>query len=520
MHRLLVSLLLVGICSWLDAQNQFIVKFNSSEPVPGTQNIVPEYLWQTISKSKRLYKLITSHSLEEVRAIPGVLHAYPDALLEKRETVPDDPQFADQPSLEKIESSKAWDYTKGGTNALGDKIVIAVIDEGFDISHIDFQGNLWANPGEIPNDGIDNDQNGFTDDYYGVNLQSKNDQHNAKQHGTSVAGIIGAKGNNAIGIAGINWNTQLMLISIPNLTISDLFIGYEYVLDQRRKYNLSNGQEGAYVVAFNQSLGVTGRTPDEFPDWCPYFDEMLDAGILFINATTNSEWDVDTQYDMPASCPSQGLITVTNTNLADMRVTSGYGQTTIDLAAPGDGSYSLGINNEYRDFTGTSAASPHVTGVVGLLFSYPCTEFAQYLKSNPKEGAIIIRDYLLGGVDIVPSLAEETVTGGRLNALNPMRTIQEEWCTEVLGDELGIRQVFLNQNDRTLRIDLVRKDAEPLEYLICNTLGQVMYHEKLTNPVQNVIFLDHLPGNITYGNVYFICLRQGKTIVATKLIYL
>lgn len=520
MHRQLISFLFVGISSWLVAQNQFIVKLKDNSVISQAQLVLPEYRWQVISGSKMLYKLTTTHSLEEIRQLPDVLRAYPDAPLEKRETVPNDPLYPDQPSLEKIALPQAWDYTTGGANALGDKIVIAVIDEGFDISHTDFEGNLWSNPGEIPNDGIDNDQNGYVDDYYGVNLQSKNDQHVAKQHGTSVAGIIGARGNNATGIAGINWNTQLMLISIPNLTISDLFIGYEYVLEQRRKYNLTNGQDGAYVVAFNQSLGVTGRKPDEFPDWCPYFDEMLDAGILFINATTNSEWDVDTQYDMPASCPSEGLITVTNTNLSDVRVTSGYGQTTIDLAAPGDGSYSLGINNEYRDFTGTSAASPHVSGLVGLLFGYPCTDFAQYLKSNPREGAIIVRDYLLSGVDLIPSLAEETVTGGRLNAINPMRAIQQEWCKEVLGDELVIRQVTLNQSARTLRIDIVRKDAQPVDYLICNTLGQVMYHETVTNPVQNVIFLDHLPGNITYGNVYFVCLRQGKSIVATKLIYL
>lgn len=520
MSRLWISMLVICIGTCLFGQNQFIVRFDTGTSLPGGQSLVGEYRWEIISSAKKLYRLTTNHTLEEIQRIPGIQHAYRDAPLEKRETIPDDPRFSEQPSLEKIDLPLAWDYTTGGVTALGDQVVIAVIDDGFDRQHTDLMPSLWSNPGEVPNDGIDNDQNGFTDDYFGVNLQSKNDQHNKKPHGTSVAGIVGARGNNRLGIAGINWNAQLMLISIPNLTISDLFIGYEYVLDQRRKYDQSGGKEGAYVVAFNQSLGVTGRTPDEFPDWCPYFDEFLDAGILFINATTNSEWDVDTQFDMPTSCPSLGLITVTNTDLADERVSSGYGKTTVDLSAPGDGSYSLTVDDEYRDFSGTSAASPHVTGVVGLLWTYPCDQFAAYLKNNPRGGALLIKDYLFAGVDPLPGLTDKTVTGGRLNAANPMRAIQNDWCTEVLGDHLDIEKVILDQGARSLQVNLIRADAEPLDVVICNTLGQVLYRQKVSSPVQSFFTLDPLPSNITYGNVYFISVRQGKYIATRKLIYL
>ena len=101
-----------------------------------------------------------------------------------------------------------------------------------------------------------------------------------------------------------------------------------------------------------------------------------------------------------------------------------------------------------------------------------------------------------------------------------MRAIQNDWCTEVLGDHLDIEKVILDQGARSLQVNLIRADAEPLDVVICNTLGQVLYRQKVSSPVQSFFTLDPLPSNITYGNVYFISVRQGKYIATRKLIYL
>ena len=116
------------------------------------------------------------------------------------EPMPDDPNLASQWGLFTIGTEKVWELTKGGVSALGDTIVVAILDTGFDINHEDLKGNIWINKGEKPGDKLDNDQNGYIDDVSGWNFIHQNATHIADNHGSSVAGIIGAKGNNGKGI--------------------------------------------------------------------------------------------------------------------------------------------------------------------------------------------------------------------------------------------------------------------------------------------------------------------------------
>ncbi|MDX1410455.1 MAG: S8 family serine peptidase, partial [Saprospiraceae bacterium] len=126
---------------------------------------------------------------------------------------PNDQLWSEQWDMERIGMPQAWDISTGGLTTRGDTIVIAILDDGYDLTHEDLTGQIWHNHGEVPNDGVDNDQNGYIDDHAGLYLQSGNDDHPVAQHGTAVAGIIGASGNNGIGITGINWNIRILAIS-------------------------------------------------------------------------------------------------------------------------------------------------------------------------------------------------------------------------------------------------------------------------------------------------------------------
>ena len=124
--------------------------------------------------------------------------------------------------MEVINASKVWEFTTGGTTALGDEIVVANLESSV---HEDIKDNYWYNTGEIPNDGIDNDENGYTDDFLGVNITENNDVHPNRNHGTSVGGIIAAKGDNGIGVTGVNWDVKLMMVT-SNLTKAEICLLY------------------------------------------------------------------------------------------------------------------------------------------------------------------------------------------------------------------------------------------------------------------------------------------------------
>src|SRR5262249_49534599 len=163
--------------------------------------------------------------------------------------------------------------------------------------------------------------------------------------------------------AGVNWNVQLM--PLKGVGTEDQTVeAYTYVLEMRKKYNDSNGASGAFVVATNSSFGVNYGQPSDYPLWCAMYDSLGKYGILNAAATTNSNVDVDVVGDIPTACPSEYLITVTNTTAADELYPAGYGVLTIDLGAPGASIYTTTPNNGYSTATGTSPATPHVAGAI------------------------------------------------------------------------------------------------------------------------------------------------------------
>lgn len=318
-----------------------------------------------------------------------------------------------------LDADLAWDVTTGGVTPTGDTIVVAVLDDGINLSHPDFGDNLWRNHGEIPNNNIDDDNNGYVDDYLGWNSDDANDDVGggfAGGHGTPVAGIVGAQGDNNIGVTGVNWNVKVMIIRNNfNTNEADVLIAYGYALEQRKRYNQTNGAEGAFVVATNASWGINNGQPSSAPLWCAFYDSLGHHGILNAGATANANLDVDVSGDLPTACPSDYMISVTNLAANDQKVTqAGYGLTTIDLGAYGEGTFTT-ARTGYNSFGGTSGATPHVAGTIGLLYAAPCFNLAVLSKAQPEQAAQLVRQAILNGVTPNASLQGTTVTNGRLN---------------------------------------------------------------------------------------------------------
>lgn len=330
-----------------------------------------------------------------------------------------------------IDADEAWDITTGGTTVQGDDIVAAVLDDGHDLDHPDFEDNLWVNSLEIPGNGIDDDNNGYIDDYEGWSIVTNSDNIAGGGHGTPVAGIIGAKGNNGIGVTGVNWDVKVMVIKNNfNTNEASVIEAYSYALTMRQMYNESNGEDGAFVVATNASWGVDFGNPDNAPLWCGFYDIMGEHGILSCGATINGNQNVDVIGDLPTACPSDFMISVTNCNNTDNKVTNaGYGVETIDLGAHGAGAFTTSQGSGYGGFGGTSGATPHVTGAIALLYSAPCPSFIALAKADPEAAALLARQYILDGVDPNESLEGITTTGGRLNLKNSLDLLMADCAT-------------------------------------------------------------------------------------------
>jgi len=335
-----------------------------------------------------------------------------------------------------IDTDLAWGITTGGTTANGDEIVVCVI-EGGNLNHTDLQANAWKNLQEIPNNGIDDDNNGYVDDYLGWDVNTNSDGGFVLQggHGTNVMGMIGATGGNGLAVIGANWNVKIMSVSGESVGTSQqneasVIAAYTYPLIMRQRYNQTNGDSGAFVVATNASWGIDGGDADEVPLWNNTYDSLGFYGILNCGATANNNVNIDAVGDIPTALPSEYMVSVTATNSSDVRTFSGFGATTVDLGAPGENVVTTSGNNGITSTSGTSFASPLTAGVIALLYSAPCESFAEFVRNDPQGGADLVRQALFDGVDIIPNLVGQTVTGGRINTFNSLLEIMNACLDE------------------------------------------------------------------------------------------
>lgn len=381
--------------------------------------------------------------LSAVQRHPSVMIAQNNHQAYQR-AVPNDPSFSSQwhhveAGDHDIDTDLAWNTTTGGTTAMGDAIVVCQV-EGGNLAHTDLAANAWTNAGEIDNNGVDDDGNGYIDDKQGWDPSSGTDNNIfSSGHGTQCAGMIGARGNNSLGVAGANWNVKIMPVTVGSLTEANVIASYTYPLVMRRRYNSSNGAQGAFVVATNSSWGIDNANPNNYPLWCNFYDTLGTAGILSCGATANNSVNVDVVGDMPTACSSPYLISVTATNNADQRTFSAYGATTIDVGAPGSSVWTTSGSSSYGAASGTSFASPLTAGVIALLYSAPCTGLIQLARSNPAAAAMAVRAALFAGVEQVGNLPGNTVTGGRINANNSLQYIINNCATYAPGVQLSMK---------------------------------------------------------------------------------
>jgi serine protease len=445
-------------------QGDFLVQFSENEQVDkvlktlGQYKIVPRF-HTCISESVKIWHLGFDDAYDEktlmklLKAHPSVAAVQFNHKVELRDvtTVPNDPSFSSQWYLQNtgqnggtvgadIQATLAWDITKGGLTTDGDTIVVAVIDDGFEPTHPDIAPNHWYNWKEIPNNGIDDDKNGYIDDYAGWNTITNTDAITGGSHAVKVAGVIGAVGNNARGVSGVNWKVKMMSIKSGG-SEAEIVASYNYVYNMRRLYNQTNGKSGAFVVASNSSFGSSNLFQSDAPLWCAMYDSLGNVGVLNIGSTANSNSNVDVDGDLPSTCQSDLLIVVTSSDQKDGKYFgAGYGLKNVDIAAPGASIFTTAINGSYTTDVGTSFSCPIVTGIAALAYATACADFTNLAKTNPKAAALQVKDWILKSVDAKPDFQGKTVTGGRVNAF---KTLQKAVaycgaCQQVSSVKIGI----------------------------------------------------------------------------------
>ncbi|MDQ3665139.1 MAG: S8 family serine peptidase [Acidobacteriota bacterium] len=346
----------------------------------------------------------------EYRALPEVEYAEPNYEISLKHDGggfkhlhPNDARFSEQWALDNdgrsggkegadVGALRAWVTTTGD-----DDIVVAVLDSGVDYTHSDLRNNIWIRPNNIKQ--YEDRELGSIDDIHGYNaVENTGDPMDENGHGTHCAGIIGAEGGNEIGISGVNWKVKIMPLKFMNAggfgNAKNAIEAINYVIDRKRA--------GVNVRVISASWGT--RLPSRALE--DVIRKAYEAGILFVAAAGNDGMNTDYLPQYPAGYNLGNLISVAALNRQDELASfSNYGVKSVDLAAPGANILSTWLGNEYEEHSGTSMATPMVSGIAALV-----------LSKRPQLLVDELRFTLLKSVDKIPHLTGKVATGGRISA--------------------------------------------------------------------------------------------------------
>ncbi len=442
-----LALPLLGQPVVTSAPRKVLVKFRSLDP-QALQAVVEEHdidhaRWVG-GTGVILFRSRSRDTGAMVRALagrPDVLYAEPDYVVHKLDKAPNDLMYGSLWGMAKISAPKAWDVTTGSTGA-----VVGVVDTGIDYTHPDLAGNVWSAPSTFS---VTIGGATITCPQYshGFNaITNTCDPKDDENHGTHVSGTIGAVGNNVTGVAGVNWTTQVMGLKFLDSTgsgyTSDAVEAIEFAIQAKAIFASTTTPVNVRVLS--NSWGGGGYSQ-------ALLDEINRAnsnGILFVAAAGNDGRSNDSRPSYPANYNAPNVVAVAATDSGDnMASWSNYGARTVGLAAPGVGIWSTVRSGNYASYSGTSMATPHVSGAAALILSAPgCTTLS----------TAALKSAILNNVDPVLSVAGKTVTNGRLNV---GRAVQN--CAVTSGFTLSMSPASssVKQGSQTTYTVNVSKDA-------------------------------------------------------------
>lgn len=319
-------------------------------------------------------------------------------LVMQKHAEPNDAYYPSMYNLKQISAPTAWDISTGTKD-----VIVAILDSGLDYAHVEISDNLLINRGEIPLNRVDDDRNGFVDDYFGYDFAYKDsDPRDDDGHGTHVAGTIGAVSNNQLGVAGVAWNVSLLPVKVLTRagwgTNANIAAGIQYAV-----------MRGAKVI--NLSLGGD--------DFSPAIRKAIIAAlrkdVLVVVSAGNDLRNIDMIPHYPASMKLDNIISVAATNASDTFAGgySNFGPESVDVAAPGTNILSVWPDNYLNYETGTSMSAPHVSGIAAVMRGLnPTLSFAE------------TKTIIMNTVDQRPSLAGRVATAGRVNFAKAVRAAQ------------------------------------------------------------------------------------------------
>ena len=440
---------------------QFLMKYKKSNPTVSEKNYIQSALGVNVLKHNSLTNsdlVSADSSLNDKYAkdllAQGIVEYIEPNYIVKTQAIPDDVNFSQLWGMNNtgqtggtadvdIDAPQAWDLTTGSNS-----IVVGVVDTGINFSHPDLVDNMWVNPGEIPNNSIDDDNNGVVDDVHGFNAINRSGNPNDENgHGSHCSGTIAGRGNNGIGVAGVNWQVKLMGLKFLDASgygaISDAITAIEYAVNMKnRGVNikvLSNSWGGG---GYSQALEAAITQADQ-------------AGIMFVAAAGNDNNDNDTNPSYPSSYESPNIVAVAaidhNGNRASF---SSYGETSVDIAAPGVNINSTWLGNGYNTISGTSMATPHVSGVAALV-----------LSREPNLSIAALKDRLLNTRKPLEQLTYQMRAPGTVSAmraltsqLSPLPPSQPEVTytksSEAFGYDSNLGDLLISADDAYKEVTL------------------------------------------------------------------